>query len=222
MTTMKGSKEELDRLPEGLRSLLERELEAGNEIVEIGHGFPAPPAGLYVKLARPVTTRPHESPDGVEFYDRNTPYCSGEFNDPKRFFFVLEPPRPAPPEPDMDAIREAHASGPDVMPDAKDGGHSPKDENPLARFVRSMVIDHEKWHDGIGYDLEAVEKASPQERKEIEDLLMERKGRDWRDIEALERLDTPRSRAAIREAFASGDSMVRMAVLRHADRKSVV
>jgi hypothetical protein len=120
MTTMKGSKEELDRLPEGLRSLLERELEAGNEIVEIGHGFPAPPAGLYVKLARPVTTRPHESPDGVEFYDRNTPYCSGEFNDPKRFFFVLEPPRPAPPEPDMDAIREAHASGPDVMPDAKD------------------------------------------------------------------------------------------------------
>src|SRR5262249_33247684 len=40
-------------------------------------------------------------------YDRNSSIYSGEFTDAKRFYFVLEPPDPPPPEPNMDAIREA-------------------------------------------------------------------------------------------------------------------
>jgi hypothetical protein len=33
----------------------------------------------------------------------------------------------------------------------------------LQRFEKSMVIDFEKWHDGIGYDIEAIKLASPTE-----------------------------------------------------------
>ena len=85
--------------------------------------------------------------------------------------------------------------------------------DPLSRFARSMIIDFEKWHDGIGYDLEAIGEASPDERLAIEKLVISSKGRDWRDIEALAEIDTPSSRKAIREAFLEGDHRVRMAVI---------
>ena len=31
--------------------------------------------------------------------------------------------------------------------------------NAVARFTASMVINYEKWHDGIGYDLDAIRDA---------------------------------------------------------------
>jgi hypothetical protein len=93
---------------------------------------------------------------------------------------------------------------------------APATDTPLSRFVRSMIIDYEKWHDGVGYDLEALEQASPEERSSIEKVLISSKGRDWRDMEALAELDTPRSRKELREAFAAGDLRVRMAVISYA------
>src|SRR5580765_5672103 len=93
--------------PPVLRRLLEAELAGGNEIAEIASCFPAPPAGAYVKLARPITTRPRTKGEGLDFYDRNSSIYSGEWTDANRFFFVLEPPNPPEPEPDMDAIRNA-------------------------------------------------------------------------------------------------------------------
>ncbi|HMP84050.1 MAG TPA: hypothetical protein PKA41_15230, partial [Verrucomicrobiota bacterium] len=99
---------ELAKFPAALRALIEAELAAGNSIVEVGHSHPAPPAGAYFKLANKVTTRPRSSSDGVSFYERNSSIYSGEFTDAKRFYFVIEPPNPPPPEPDMDAIRKAH------------------------------------------------------------------------------------------------------------------
>lgn len=42
---------ELAKLPVTLRSLIETELASGNGIAEIGHSFPAPPAGAYIMLA---------------------------------------------------------------------------------------------------------------------------------------------------------------------------
>lgn len=50
--------QELERFPAILRQLIEDELAAGNELIEIGHSFPAPPVGAYFKLLRKVTTRP--------------------------------------------------------------------------------------------------------------------------------------------------------------------
>lgn len=98
---------ELGKFPVSLRTLIETELAAGNSIVEIGHSFPAPPAGAYVKLANKVSTRKRDDGDGYTFYERNGSSYSGEFTDAKRFFFVLEPPNPPPDELDMDAIRKS-------------------------------------------------------------------------------------------------------------------
>jgi hypothetical protein len=100
---------ELKNFPPALRALVERELEAGNSIKEIGHSFPAPPAGAYFKMAKKVTTRPRVSGSGLDFYDRNSSIYSGEFTDAKRFYFVIEPPSPPEPEADMDAIRKDFA-----------------------------------------------------------------------------------------------------------------
>ena len=102
-------------MPTALRQLLEAELAAGNSIVEVGHSFPAPPAGAYFKLANKVSTRPRASGDSVVFYERNSSTYSGEFTDVKRFFFILEPPNPPPPEPDMDAIRKSLEPKPDPL-----------------------------------------------------------------------------------------------------------
>lgn len=96
---------DFDAMPPTLRALLEAELAAGNEVVEVGHSHPAPPVGAYFKLARPVTTRPRLSGGGLRFHERNSSLHSGEFTDETRFFWILEAPRPPEPEPDMDAIR---------------------------------------------------------------------------------------------------------------------
>lgn len=106
---------ELAKFPAPLRTLVEAEVAAGNSIAEVGHSFPAPPAGAYFKLKNKVTTRPRASSDGVSFYERNSSIYSGEFTDSKRFYFILEPPNPPPPEPDMDAIRKALEPKPDPL-----------------------------------------------------------------------------------------------------------
>jgi len=193
----------LSGFPRELLALLEAELAAGNGIVEVASCFPAPPAGLYVKLARPVTTRPRRSGGGISFLDRRSSLYSGEFCDERRFHFILEPPHPPEPEPDMDAIRAGRMPVP-PPPDA------------VARFLSSMAIDYERWHDGIGYDLEALRNASAEERSRIEEILLGRGVTGWRDVEALAALGTPRARAALRQGLASGDPEVRMAVLSHA------
>lgn len=98
----------LAEFPAALRALVEAELAAGNSIAEFSGGFPAPPAGNSLKLANKVSTRPRASGEGLVFYERNSSLYSGEFTDAQRFYFVLEPPNPPPPEPDMNAIRKAH------------------------------------------------------------------------------------------------------------------
>jgi hypothetical protein len=89
-------------------------------------------------------------------------------------------------------------------------------ESPLSRFVNSMEIDYEKWHDGIGYDLEALKEATIREREAIESILLDKKSRDWRDIEALAILNTPRARSTILRALLGDNNEVNMAVLRFA------
>lgn len=115
--------QELNTFPPALRALIDAELAAGNSIVEVGHSFPAPPVGAYVKLANKVSTRARASGDGLGFYERSGSSYSGEFTDAKRFHFVLEPPNPPPAYPDMDAIRRAAnpepAAGVTLMPEGE-------------------------------------------------------------------------------------------------------
>ncbi|MCC6539325.1 MAG: hypothetical protein IT162_17365, partial [Bryobacterales bacterium] len=180
-----------DEFPADLRAIVEAELLAGNEIVEVGHTHPAPPAGAYVKLARVVTTHPHLSHGGVLYYLRNTSSYSGEFHDARRFYFVLEPPLPPPTPPDMDAIRAAVNYSP------------PVDREGVvieSRFDASMNIDYEKWREGIGYDLQAIADASPREREHIEQKLLRNGIRGWRDVEALAAIGSPAAHAALKLA----------------------
>jgi hypothetical protein len=248
-----GHRQDFEALPRALRRLLQAELAAGNEIVEVGHSFPAPPAGAYFKLARPVTTRARKSGRGIEFVDRNMPGHAGEFSDPERFHFILEPPAPPPPEPDMNAVRAAleakqraadgalydaqrraakkrrlrrthaaekktgealpPAAAPDPAPPAAPGLG---DAGTVERFRRSMVVDFDKWHDGVGYDVDLLEIATPEERAEIESLLLRRGVSDWRDVEALAALDSPRARVLLRATLTAGDSALAVAVVCHA------
>lgn len=216
MTIPRQFQQDADHLPVELRALLAAELEAGNEVTIVGHSFPAPPVGAYFLLARPVTTRPRQSGDGLVFRDYGSSLYSGGFTDAQGFFHILEAPLPAPEEPDMDAIREAHNppwTPPEPAPPSQPAPPAP---TPLSRFEESMAIDYEKWHDGIGYDLSQIELANAEERKTIEMLVVFHKPRGWRDVEALAALDTPRTRQTLRETLEDGDAELRAAVLRYA------
>lgn len=86
----------------------------------------------------------------------------------------------------------------------------------LQRFRDSMAMDYEKWRDGAGYDLAAIDDASEEEREAILSLILAHAPRDWRDVEALALFDAPQARAALLEAAENGDAQTRMAVARHA------
>ncbi|ATC64462.1 hypothetical protein CMV30_11130 [Nibricoccus aquaticus] len=232
MTLPDSTRKEMDALPPVLRALLDAELAAGNSIAEIGHGFPAPPVGAFFKLAQPLLSRPRASGEGFTYYNRNSSLYSGEITDSKRFFFLLEPAAPPPPEPNMDDIRAAHTPD-DQIPDheqertralkkillpiaqtkTEDGAH---DDTLVGRFRRSMVIDYEKWHDGVGYDLDLIKAASRDERAEIERILIGRDASDWRDVEALAALNSTAAQKALTEALNSSKPEIAVAVMNYA------
>jgi hypothetical protein len=192
------------KFPAELRSLVEAEAAAGNPVLEFGHGFPAPPAGAYVKLTGPVTTRPRASTAEISFYERNSSLYAGEFHDARRFYFVVEAPLPPPPQ---------RATTATITPAAA-AAHEP--EGAVARFHASLSIDYEKWKEGIGYDLGALRAASPTERAEIASFLATRTIHDWRDVEALLALETPEAEARLRAAASGNDLAIALAVIRRA------
>jgi hypothetical protein len=99
-------------------------------------------------------------------------------------------------------------------PTTKSG--QPSSVSPLQRFEKSMVIDYEKWHDGIGYDIDAIRLASPSDRKAIEQMLIQHSPRDWRDIEALAEINTKTAQDTIKNAVKNPNPDVRVAVTRFA------
>ncbi len=70
------------------------------------------------------------------------------------------------------------------------------------RFLESLEIGFEEWHDGIGYACEALAGLPPEERAAVETLLVARltASGTWRDVEALEALGTPGAKEALRGA----------------------
>jgi hypothetical protein len=201
--------DEFPNFPNALRKLVEDELQAGNEVIEIGHGFPAAPCGAYLRLAHPVTTRKRESTPELDFYDRNSSCYSGEFTDANRHFFVLEPPRPPESPPDMQAIRAAIDAGYPVS-------RNPLSDSVVERFARSMEINYDKWREGESYDLALLDNANDDERQRIEDLILRRSPFDWRDIQALAKIDSPKARAAMLDAFDHAGTQTRMSIHRYA------
>jgi len=83
------------------------------------------------------------------------------------------------------------------------------------RFIESMNIGYEQWHDGIGYDVESLAGMTPEERTEVETILIAHlvKPGDWRDVEALVALGTPAAMEAVNAARKHRDPKVREYVL---------
>jgi len=84
------------------------------------------------------------------------------------------------------------------------------------QFLDSMEMNFDKWHDGTGYDLEALGRLEPEERASIEKLLigkLEHAG-DWRDLEALVALGTTSARAAVDKARFHHNTKIRKYALR--------
>ncbi|GEP43625.1 hypothetical protein [Brevifollis gellanilyticus] len=228
--------------PAVLQQLIHAELAAGNSIDHLGGGFPAPPAGAMLKFTKKVTTRARVSDDEIDFRERNSSIQSGEFTDAKRFYFVVEPPDDPAAYPNMDAIRaemearqraadaELQARQEEAVQRAREAARyfseqledprpeiKPRSASPLVtQFLESMEMNYERWHDGIGYDLNVFESAKPKERKQIEDLLINRPLGDWRDVEALAALDSPRARKHLRGAFESANLDQKIDLISHA------
>lgn len=108
----------IERFPPALRRLLDRELEAGNSIATVGGGFPAPPIGEQVMLARGLQSGP-DALEGLVVRTRAGSLNHLEITDGTGHFFILTPPIPPPPLPSMDEIRARRdAPRPRTVPQA--------------------------------------------------------------------------------------------------------
>jgi len=79
------------------------------------------------------------------------------------------------------------------------------------RFRRAAEITADNWRDPQ-HDLEAIELATPADRRAIEQFMLVRGVRHFVDAEALALLDSPAAREVLREAFRSGTTEIRAAV----------
>ena len=73
------------------------------------------------------------------------------------------------------------------------------------RFVNSLAIDFDAWHDGTGYDIAALHEMSDAERGAIRELIKTRlrdrsRTPDWRDLEAAKALEELPAIAALTDA----------------------
>ncbi len=82
------------------------------------------------------------------------------------------------------------------------------------RFAESKLMDYEKWHDGVGYDLDALAEMTDEEREGVVSDLISHV-QDWRDLEALHFVGTVAAHAAIEKARNSPDAKLRVAALRY-------
>jgi hypothetical protein len=78
-----------------------------------------------------------------------------------------------------------YAATPEIMP---------TDPSPACtRFRESMKIDFDAWKEGTPYDIAALREITPEERDHITDELCAKSSLDWRDVEALRVLATPKA-----------------------------
>jgi hypothetical protein len=89
-----------------------------------------------------------------------------------------------------------------------------------------MQVDYEKWHDGVGYDLSAIDRMTVGEKKIAIRTLLERRPTTWRDLEAMNHFNTDETRRALNLALKDPAIDVRIAAARYAeneqDRESVL
>jgi hypothetical protein len=157
--------------------------------------------------------------------------------DSKRFFSLLEPQHNRRPELHQVVIEEAlrtrksarqaqphvrvpNARGPKIKPKTAPKvlvvARESKPQSAFDRFLRGMDLNYESWRDGLGYDLSMLKTAGPQELTQIEEFLVSRPVYDWRDVQALAALDSPRARALLRKTLRGRDQVLATAVMDYA------
>lgn len=92
----------------------------------------------------------------------------------------------------------------------------------LEKFLQSMQIGYTDWHDGNGYDLAALRELSGEEVKQVENLLVSRKDQDWRDVQALATLHTPRAMEALNDCLRSNNLDVRLFAVRYLKEMNIL
>lgn len=90
------------------------------------------------------------------------------------------------------------------------------------RFQRSMKIGYAEWHDGMGYDLDAISALSPDERRRAEDLVIDRRVADWRDVAALDRFGSERALAELKKALRAKSLEIRIEAAQRLARRGVL
>jgi len=66
-----------------------------------------------------------------------------------------------------------------------------KNSPAVEKFVKNMEIDYAKYHHGDGYDLKILKELNVAELKQVESMLISRKDKYGRDVEALAEVNTP-------------------------------
>jgi len=72
------------------------------------------------------------------------------------------------------------------------------------RFMKSTNIGFDQWHDGIGYDLQAYQQMTPEERDRVAKNLHMKGQLDWRDMEVLRLHGDSDSFDKLRDVLATG------------------
>jgi hypothetical protein len=91
-----------------------------------------------------------------------------------------------------------------------------KSDSAKKRFVKSMERDYEKWHDGTGYDLSALDEMTESDRDSMVELLRKDLQEPWHSFEALAHINTPEALSAIKEGLSHPLFEIRIAASRFA------
>jgi len=77
-----------------------------------------------------------------------------------------------------------------------------------------MEMNYEKWHDGIGYDLDALDEMTTEDKDQMVEMLGSDLREPWRSFEALNHLNTTKAMSIIQEALGHPKLEVRIAAAR--------
>jgi len=70
-------------------------------------------------------------------------------------------------------------------------------ERSKKRFLDSMQMNYDRWHDGVGYDLQALDEMSPSDKDDVTDILSTDLSEPWRAFEALAHINSPKALSII-------------------------
>lgn len=91
----------------------------------------------------------------------------------------------------------------------------------VEKFLESMKIDSEQGRIGIGYDLNILKEMNAEELQQVEAILIPRKDKDRRDVEALVAVNTPSAIQAVKSCLNSSNIEVKIHVAKLLKEKNI-